>query len=229
MRTFRIVAAVAGLALVLSACGLVNSLIPDQSVTDPLGLNGTSVTMSAPSTPALGAQLVVTTTTLSGAFNGSFGDFDASSIPSGVHPSGFAAPIDVAATASIATATPGSLPTSFSVTGVTLDLTVKDGSGAPSFTLSPPFSNTGTLLTFTQTACTASSCDYSVAAGPDLGSALIALSLSSSDVATLWQIVTGGNATNTAQGSITVTVDQGLPADSALTVQLVSPTGTLTF
>ncbi len=228
MRTFRTVAVVAALALVLSACALINNFIPDQQIANPLGINGTSVTMSAVTTPGLAPQAAATTT-LGGSFSGSFPDIDASQIPSGVHPNGFTAPIDVSASASVATATPSALPASFSITNVTLALHVEDGSGTPSFDLAPPYTHSGTLLTFTKGTCTASACDYSVAAGPDLGTALIALDLSSSDVATLWQIVTAGTSPNAASGSITVTVDQALPSDAALTVTLESPTGTLTF
>jgi hypothetical protein len=226
MRTFRTVAVVAGLALVLSACGLFSGLVPDQTLTNPLGLDGNPVSLSAVTTVAVTTQA---TDTLSGPFSGSFGNFDASSIPSGIGPNGFNAPIDIETTATITTATPGALPTTFSLTGVQLSLTVADGSGNPSFTLSPEYSHTGTLLNFTQSGCTASSCSYDVAAGPDLGTALIALALSSSDVNTLWTIVTGGSTPNTVQGTISVTLDQVVPDDAAIAVTLVSPTGTLTF
>lgn len=227
MRTFRTVAVVAGLALVLSSCALVNSFVPDQQIANPLGIDNKPVTLSAVSTPALAPQA---TTTLSGTFSGSFPDIDASQIPAGIQPNGFTAPIDVSATASITTGTPGALPASFDLTKVTLSLHVEDGAGSPSFDLTPPYTHSGTLLTFTQTStCTASPCEYSVTPGPDLGSALVALSLSSSDVATLWQIVTAGTSPNTASGTIAVDVDQTLPGDAELTVTLVSPTGTLTF
>lgn len=233
MRTFRIVAALAGLALVLSACGLVNSLIPDQQVANPLGINGQQLTLGAVSAPALSPQSPLPpTTTFGGSFSGTFSDIDASNIPSGVAPKSFSADIDVGATATLTTAA-SSLPASFDVTNVSLTLTVKDGSGTPSFTLTPPYAKSGTLLVFTQTSCTTTSsgtsCDYAVTAGPDLGNALVALNLSTADVATLWKIVTGGSATNDASGTVTVQVSQALPADTQLTVTLVSKEGTLSF
>ena len=234
MRIFRIALVVGGLALVLSACGLVNSLVPNQTVTNPLGIDGSTVTMTAPApTAGLTPQAPGTATSFGGHFSGTFADINASKIPNGVKPNGFDANIDVAATATIATSSPSTLPTSFDVTKVTLGLTVNDGAkagGTPSFTLAPPYTHTGTLLHLTRTtACTTSPCTYSVSKGPDFGSALIGLALSSSDVNTLWTIVTSGQSTNYASGVIDVQVSNALPSDSALTVTLVSKDGTLTF
>jgi hypothetical protein len=232
VRIFRIALVVGGLALVLSACGLVNSLVPNQTVANPLGINGTQVTMTSPP-PTAGLAPQATATTFGGAFHGTFSDIDASKIPSGVKPNGFDADINVAATATITTSSAGSLPASFDVTEVTLNLTVNDGptaGGTPSFTLTPPYDHKGTsLLHFTKTSCTATECTYSVTQGPDFGSALIALALSSSDVNTLWTIVTSGQPTNYASGVATVTVSTPLPSDAALTVTLVSKDGTLKF
>ncbi len=237
MRIFRTLAVLSGLALVLSACGLVNSLIPDQQVTNPLGINGQSVTMSAqPATAALSSQ-ATGTDTFGGNFSGTFNDIDASSIPGGVKPSGFVTDIGIDSTATIASPSASSLPSTIKLTKVALSLQVNDGAtagGTPSFSLTPPYSHAGTLLVLTQQAGTCStasgiSCDYAVAAGPDLGAALIALVLSSGDVNTLWDIVTGGNSTNHTNGSISVTLDQTLPSDATLQVKLVSKEGTLSF
>lgn len=228
MKTFRTVAALAGLALLLSACGLLNAFVPDQQVTDPLGIDGQQVTLAAVSTAGLSAQAAAGTT-FGGSFSGTFGDFDASGIPSGVHPNGFSTDIGIGAIATLATSSPGSLPATFDVTGVSLTLTVADGSGAPSFTLTPPYSKSGTLLHLNQTSCTSTSCNYDVTAGPDLGKALVSLNLTSADVATLWSIVTAGNPTNDAKGTVSLTVSQTLPSDTTLTVTLVSKEGTLTF
>ena len=65
--------------------------------------------------------------------------------------------------------------------------------------------------------------------GPDFGSALIGLALSSSDVNTLWTIATSGQSTHYPSGVFDVDVSPGLPSDAALTVTLVSKDGTLKF
>jgi FlaG/FlaF family flagellin (archaellin) len=237
MRIFRTLAVLSGLALVLSACGLVNSLVPDQKVANPLGIDGQTITMSAqPGTAALSPQ-ATGTNTFGGHFSGTFGDINASSIPGGVKPSGFVADIGIDSTATIASTSASSLPATINVTNVGLSLQVNDGAtagGTPSFTLTPPYKHAGTLLVLNQQAGTCSttsgiSCDYAVTAGPDLGAALIALSLSSSDVGTLWQIVTTGSSTNHAAGTVSVTLDQNLPSDATLQVKLVSKEGTLSF
>ena len=96
MRIFRIALVVGGLALVLSACGLVNSLVPNQTVSNPLGINGKTVTMKSPALPAgLTTQAPATVASFGGTFSGTFPDLDASKIPGGVKPNGFDADINV--------------------------------------------------------------------------------------------------------------------------------------
>lgn len=233
MRIFRTLAVIVGLALLLSACGALSGLIPAQQINNPLGINNESVTLTQGSTAGLAPQ-ATSTTTFSGTFSGTFPDINTSSLPGGITPKGFEADVDLGATATLSSASSTSssaFPTSFDVTAATLSLTVKDGSGSPTFTL-PTINASGTLLTATEQSCSGSApvtCTYALKAGPDLGAALFPIKLSQSQVATLFKIVTQGSKTNDANGSFSLTLNQSLPSDATLKVTLVSPKGTLSF
>ena len=229
MRTFRTVIVVAALALLVSAC---SSLIPDQTVTNPLGLNNSKVTLNETSTAGIAPQ-ATGSSTFSGSTSSSIKNIDSSNIPSWANPNGF----DTSISATGVTIKPGdssSLPATLDVTQVTFGATVTDGSGSPKVTVNYDSGTKSQILVLTRTSCSstlADGCTYSVAAGSDLQAAadLIPLSLSSSQVNTLWTIITGGSSPNGVSATVGVTVNAALPTGTQMVVTLGNASGTLKF
>jgi hypothetical protein len=228
LRIARPVLVAALLAVVLSACSL---FIPDQTLTNPLGLDGQQVTLDRVQSPGVAAQ-VATTTSFQGAFDVTFGDIDASGIPSGISPASLAAPMGVAATVTLASPTgvATDFPATVTVTHAGLSATVADGSGSPSF--GADYQADGTLLVMDKQSCSGAvgtSCSYQVTGGSGVDTLL--LIKIAQDMGTLWTIATTGDATNTLSGTFAVDVSSAsaLPADTQVTVTLSSPQGTLAF
>ncbi|MEJ2290277.1 MAG: hypothetical protein P8Y05_01020, partial [Deinococcales bacterium] len=192
MRTFRVVIILGAVGLVLSAC---NAFIPNQQLTNPLGLNNTKVTLGSTNITGLGTQ-ALHTATFQGTKNTTLTDPDLSSVPGWVKPNGFKSALSAASVA--LTGTSSTLPSTLDVTEVIIKLTIQDGSGKPTLNWSYDTGQKTQLLTLTQTSCdtTTNQCSYSVAAGTDLNGSLVPVDLSSSDVGTLWTILDGGATTD---------------------------------
>lgn len=229
MRTFRTVIVVAALALLVSAC---NALIPDQPVTNPLGLNNSTITLNQTSTAGITPQAAASTT-FSGSTSSTVKNIDASGIPGWASPSGFTTSIS-ATGVTIKPGTAATLPSTLDVTQVTFGVTVTDGSSKPSVTVDYNSGQQSQILVLTQSSCGAASadgCSYSVAAGSDLTAAadLIPLSLTPAQVGTLWTIITAGGSPNDVSATAGVTVNAPLPAGTQMVVKLGNASGTLTF
>lgn len=228
MRTLRTVMALGVLAVLISAC---SALIPDQKMTNPLGLDGTSVTLSQTSVAGI-ATKAPASTTFSGSTPATFPDQNLSSVPSWATPNGFST--DISATSvTLEPGASGTLPATLDVTEVTFDLKVTDGSGNPSVTWKYDSGAKSQILVLTQQSCgtTSQGCTYSVAAGSDLQSAasLIPVSLTPSQVSTLWTIIGKGGSPNDVNASVGVTVNQSLPSGTQMVVKLGNASGTLSF
>ncbi len=224
MRIVRSVAFLAVMSVVLSACGLVNALVPDQVVGDVMGLDGRAVRLSAPSTPSTQAVSL----DVSGAFAGSFGDIDTAVLPAGIQPKQLLVDVALKATATLTSAT-GVLPDTVQVTAASLSLTVEDGSGSPSVTIGANAS--GSLLTLEKVdaGCVASlGCDYTVAAaaGEDT---LLSVNASGQDFLSLWAITTAGGEPNKVEGTFGLTVEPSVPSDTIVDVMLSDGATTLKF
>lgn len=223
---------VLGLTIALSACGLVNSFIPNQDVQDPLGLDGQPVTLDAVQ-PAGQAALApqALSVQVSGAFVGhAFNDVDVSDIPAGIGPKRLVVDVALGTTATLSSAT-GALPDTVMVTAADLTLTVKDGTGSPTVDVAASAEATTGLLTLEKldpSCVAATGCDYSVTpADPD--DALITVDAKGSAFSDLWKIVTTGDQTNSVSGSFTLTLGSNVPADVSAEVTFSAPTGTLMF
>ena len=228
MRTFRTVIVVAALALLVSAC---SSLIPDQTLTNPLGLNNKSVALDTVTTAGLAPQAGATSTTFSGSTSSTFQDV--SGIPSWVSASGFQSDL-TATSVTINSTAPSTLPASLDVTEFKFDVTAKDGSGSPSLTFNYDSGQKTQLLKLTQTSCDSTSCTYSVAAGSDLSGTvdqLVQISLSSGDAQKLLDMVRGGDATNDVSASVALTVGTALSTTTttSMDITLKNATATLKF
>lgn len=221
---------VLSLVLVLSACA---SLIPEQSVTNPFGLDGKSVTLSQQAQlrqPGLSAQAL--SATLSGNISATFPDFN-QSLPGGIRPSGISENLGIEANVGVSSASSTSeadFPSTLSIVASQLTITVKDGSGQPTVnkTLN---SGSGLNLVINKGSCQVAggvTCTYTTNAAATV---LLLLQLVGSDFSTFFDILSGGSAPNTLEGtfSLTISGDSLFPADSQVTVVLNTTQGTLAF
>jgi hypothetical protein len=226
---------VLSLVLLLGAC---SSLIPDQSVTNPFGLDGKSVTLSQQAQlqesqlkqPGLNAQAL--SATLSGAITASFNDFD-QDLPGGIRPSGISENLGIGANVQVRSASgvgEAAFPNTLSVVASQLTFTVKDGSGQP--TVTKTFTSaSGLNLVINKGTCQVGSgvtCTYTTNA---VGTVLLLLQLVGSDFSTFFDILSEGSEPNTLEGtfSLTVSGDALFPSDSQVTVVLETTQGTLSF
>lgn len=224
MRILRSAVVLAVLAVVLSACGLVNAFIPDQHVDDPFGIDNQKVTLSAlgpASTQAL--SLNVTSD-----FASTFDDIDTSAFPAGVHPKELLLDVALDATATLTSAT-GVLPAEIQVTAASLALSVQDGSGNPSVTVGATAD--GGLLTLEKVdaGCVASAgCAYTVTptAGHDT---LLSIDATGQDFLTLWNIATAGGEPNAVTGTFGLELQPNVPQDTTVEVTISAPTGIFKF
>ncbi len=202
MKTLTRISLVLVVAAALAACGL----IPDQTVNNPFGLDGQSITITIGAAPA---ALITPQATGSGTVTTSFED-----ISTPVSPGSISVMIPFAGTATV-TASSGPQPPTVTLDSVTLDVTVSDANGSASFTLSPTVS-----ATLTQTSGT----NYSI------DSLSVDGSLSASEVSQLNSVITGGG-TNTATVTVTVnaTSTPDLPAGSTIAMTFGSTSAIIGF
>lgn len=222
------VSLVLGLTLVLGAC---SSLIPDQTIGNPFGLDGKTVTLEQAPAAELNAQAVQAT--YSGSLSSTFPDFE-QSIPGGVSPSGISENLGIETDIRVSSATATSdtvFPDSLTIVASQLSFTVTDGSGTPSLTKTFK-SAAGLSLVMTKGSCQTTggvTCTYTLSV-PD--TVLLVIQLLGADISTFFNdILDGGGEPNTLTGnfSLTVSGDTLFPEDSEVTVKLNTTEGTLTF
>lgn len=219
----------------LSACGLVRSLIPDQDVTNPLGLDGKELELVHSSDASLVSQAV--SDNYEGAFSTEFADQDID-IPSGLEPSTLEEMIGIAAMLEISSDTTSvdSFPNTTTLNAITLSFSVTDGSGTP--TVEQSFSaNEGLNVSYTRTD---KPCNSPMNAGKancavyETSAAqvdLLKVSISGGNFDMLYGILTGGGSPNSVTGSIAVSFasDSGFPDDSSLIVTAKTSAGKILF
>jgi hypothetical protein len=215
--------ALALLSLLLASCGALNAFIPNQEVGDLFGLDGQQVTM----TKLAGVQAQAVTDTYRGSLSSSTDDLDATGIPDWVSPSGFAQLLGAEPRLSFSSPDPlAAWPLEVTLTSASFDISVSDGSGQ-SFTKS--FAASDLNVVFTQATCAPGSCEYTVNI-PMV--TLMALELTAQDLQVLYRdILTNGVTPNavSAEMSVSLQSDAGLPSISSVTLTIKTEGGTLTF
>ncbi|UCH27391.1 MAG: hypothetical protein JSV66_07070 [Trueperaceae bacterium] len=212
----------------LSACGLIASLIPDISVADLFGLDGVPVTLTASSSGSLVGQQD-TATVFGGVFDETVPDVDTSDFPIDVSPSGFSEDVLLGATVTM-TSPSGSdadFPDTLTVVSASLDVTLTDGSGAPSLPLAFE-SGTISLALNKDGACAGAPlvCTYTVS---NTSIVLINIVVSGVNANTLETIFTEGGDPNTVSGSAAITLGTAIPVDTQVGVTLQTSGGTISF
>ena len=207
---------------VLSACA---SLIPDQSINNVLGLNGTKVTLSE-SLSGLTAQA---SKTYSGNISVTFKDFE-ENLP--ITPGEINEILGIKAEVKISSAEAASVfPNSVTLSAPVIAFTVADGSGNPSFTFSGwgPYA---VSLTITKGTCSVAggktTCTYTASASD---TTMGLMTLAGANMSTFLSIVQGGGSPNTLTGnfSLKLTGDILPPSDSQIAITLQTSKGTIKF
>lgn len=190
------------LSLLLGACSL---LIPDQTINDPLGIEGAKVDVAV----GAGSSALTTLATGTGTASGSFED-----ISTPISPASFSVTLPFAGTATVV-ASSGPQPATITLSDFVLKVTVSDAQNTASFTLTPSVS-----ATLTQTSGTT----YSIS------NVSISGALGSSEVASLNTVITGGGTNSvTATLTLTATSSPDLPAGSTISLTFQGTTATIGF
>lgn len=209
------------LVVLLSACGALNSFVPDQEVDNALGLDAQVVTLSKAD-----AQLQVQATeSFTGSVSTEISDIDTSEIPDWVSPSALEEVLGMEPRLSVSSLDAGSLPDTLELSAASLSITVSDGQAS----LSADFASDGLDTEFTLEGCGVGACSYTV----NLGFVtLMQIVLTGQDLATLYDdILTNGDSPNQVEASfgLSLTSVNGLPADAEVTLTLRTDEGVLKF
>lgn len=219
MKTLKLAALAGAAALLLSACSMLNALVPDQPVTDALGLDGQAVTLTPVAPAALGTAAAASEFRDAG-LSATFADLDVSQVPAGIQPSALEQEIGLGATLTVTFADGAAQPDALTVTGMDVDLTLADAGSS----LSVVGSVTDLDASFAKDACTGSVCTYALST-----SATPAMTLELADLVfdLAYEIMTTGGE-NTLSGAYAVTID---PAVDVVSIEatLVSSEGVLKF
>lgn len=216
--TIRLAVAAAAAALLLAAC---SSLIPDQNVTDPLGLDGQSVDITFPG----GETVVALAVAGSGSTDFTFPDLEIPDLP--VTPAELTNEVSIASASLNAGA--GEAPDQITLSGATL--TVRVWHGAASFDDAADKAdfvlNAQGAVTLTRGGCTVDSCAYTYnGVLPAFGVA----SLTGAKLASAMQVATTAPTPN--DGHVEVSLSGEPEADLAgrtLTITLDGESGTIGF
>lgn len=209
------------LVVLLSACGALNSFVPDQEVDNAFGLDGQVVTLSKAD-----AQLQVQATeSFTGSVSTEISDIDTSEIPDWVSPSALEEVLGMEPRLSVSSLDAGSLPDTIELSAASLSITVSDGEAS----LSADFASDGLDTEFTLEDCGVGECSYTV----NLGFVtLMQIVLTGQELATLYDdILTNGDSPNQVEASfsLSLTSANGLPADAEVSLTLQTDEGVLKF
>lgn len=230
IKTLLIAGATVGL---LAACGVLNTFVPDQTLTDPLGIDGLPVPLE-PGAASAGLAAQQTTSQWSRTETVAVDDIDTSDIPDWIDPSGLFVDVGFEGTATFSSATAGggndfSDTFTFDAAALVDGSIADDETGAtvslPSFTT--PAGATVELQKESCSGLAPVTCTYTATSG--LEGFVIPVAIDGAQMDALYDILTSGAATNTTSLTIELTATGTAPGDTTITVTIDAPSGTLTF
>lgn len=198
--------ALAPVMMALASCGLLNTLVPP--IEDPLGVNGTEVTLQrdAEAVPPLSPQQT-STAGFTGTFTAEIPDLDDPPLdPRSLKTElGF----DRVALVGPATLSEAAFPGTITVTSITLELAVSDDQDPTGVSFS--FQGSDLAVAFERSECEAAGTSLVCAYDPSADSLRgLAMTFSGDDFFTLFDLLTNGSSPNVAEGSLSVTFDPAL-------------------
>jgi hypothetical protein len=225
----------ASLGLLLSSCNtVVNTLIPDQPITNPFGLNNRplTLTMPRPDDPFVPLE----SATYGGGLSSSLNNVT-SSVFGPTRPTGIEEQLGIASTITISSAFANNasdpqtvFPKTLTLSKSSLNFKVVDGPQGATFedVFQPP---SGLTFTLTKETCETNPvktiCTYTI----DKGTPLLQIQLLGEDFNTLFNFITAGGQPNTISGtlSLELTGESLPPLDSEIIVILKTSEGKLKF
>jgi hypothetical protein len=212
------------LALVLSACGLLAGLIPDQSIDDPFGLDGTVVTVSRPN-----GDLAPLTDQLSGSFTATVESLGIAGLPplvtGAVSPSSISDVLSIRQTVQVAAPGEVAFAPSYAITAARVSLEVFDGNRS---VLSHSWSADDLALRLDGSAQVDGEGNTSGLYTAQLDVPLVELELAGQRARNYFRLLTT-EGSYTVEGSIVLQLEPSFPAGAEMTVTLLSLGGTLAF
>lgn len=233
MRRITTVLAAVAVTGMLSACGVLNSFLPNQTLTDPLGIDGQAVTLQPPGlSPAATPQQ--TQSTWSQSAESTLDDIDTTDIPDWVDPAALFVDVRFEGTATFASATAssgGDFADVFTFDAAALvDASITDDDTAETVSLPDVSTPAGATVTLQKESCSGVApvtCTYTATSG--LADFVIPVEITGADMDALYDILTMGSQTNTSSVTLELTATGTAPADTTITVVIEAATGTLTF
>ena len=216
----------------LSACGVLNTFLPDQTLTDPLGIDGQEVTLLPPDAGTSVAPQQAQAT-WSQTASTSLEDIDTTDIPDWVDPAALFVDVGFEATATFGSlnALDGSaFSDTFTFDAATLaGLSITDDETSQTVNLPSFATPDAASVTLQKESCTPApvTCTYTATAG--LADFVIPLEISGANMDELYEILTSGSQTNTSTVTLELTATGTAPDDTTITVIIDAPSGTLTF
>ena len=216
----------------LSACGVLNTFLPNQTLDDPLGIDGQEVILEPGAVaPAVAPQQ--TQGTWSQGASTSLEDIDTSDIPDWVDPAALFVGVGFEATATLSSlsAVDGEAFSNTFTFGAArlIDVSITDDQTSQTVNL-PSFSTPDAAsVTLQKGTCTTPpvQCTYTATSG--LADFVIPVEIAGADMDTLYDILTSGSQTNTSTVTLELTATGTAPDDTTITVIIDAATGTLTF
>lgn len=215
---------VLALAAALSACGLLRGLIPDQSLTDPFGLDGVDVTLGADEAAA-SALDAAASTTLVGTIDASF-DVEDNDIPSWISDvlriRSVSGDVGIAPLVTLDAPEGAALPQALSIVAANHEFAVSSG-GSRRF--GGAWSADGlTVLLSASEPCDAS-CTYTVTPQDQ---ALLTMLMTGSEARAYGQVIAAPGSYD-LDGQVVLEVDAELPAGTEMRIELRDFGGVVSF
>lgn len=220
MKRWRRILVLVGLAAALSACGLLNTLIPP--VENPLGLDGVEVALDydGPAALRLAPQAAET---FSGSIDATTSDLtDAPLDPRSLTTDlGFSS---VVLEADATTTAAADFAAEITVESISFTMTVNDDATASPVTVGP-FTGTELGIGFAKGTCTDDgvtvACPYSPVSSALEG---IEVSISGDDFAALFAVFTNDSEPNVVGGPVSITIDPSVPAGTQVAIATLETT-----
>ena len=226
MKAIRTLLGLVLLTTLLSACGVLESLLQDIKLEDAYGLDNVLIELGV---PPIGARVQQVSASYAGEFSTQFPDFDGSTLIDGIDPDTLSEVLGIIPTIEVsADATASAFPAELVLHTSRLRLSLSDRSGP---TINKTFeAGDGLGITFYESGCavgTLTTCTYTASVADVV---LMTLSLAGQDLANFYtNILTDGESPNTAAGTFSLELMGSLPAGASVSVVLATKDGRLTF
>ena len=214
-------AALAPLLMALASCAVLNTFVPP--LEDPLGINGTEVTLqrSDLTTARLSPQQTGTASFM-GTFEAEIGDLDDPPL----YPKSLRTELGfdrIALVGPVSTTTEAAFPSTITVTAITLEVTVSDDQNPTGVSFS--FDALDLSVGFERSECDFVSTDLACAYDPSLDYLRgLGMTFSGDAFFTLFELLTNGTTSNAVEGSLSIAFEAELDPSIQIAIARLATT-----